>query len=128
MNDFHHHKKLIDIAIGLGYTVCHTQGNRFYVSHFQPKMIVLGERINSKHVEFEFAHEIGHCIQFKQRFKSVTRDCDIEDVLRKRKERKIQLIFDEIQAWIIGYQILIKYKIPCKGYWERAFHCIKSYM
>ena len=128
MNNFHHHKKLMDIATSLGYVVCHTQGKRFYVNHFQPKMIVLGERDNHYHSEFEFAHEIGHCIQFKKRSKSVTKDCGMENMLRKRKERKFQLIFDEVQAWIIGYELLIKHKIPRKGYWRRALYCIKSYL
>ncbi|KLA04015.1 hypothetical protein OCE55_21120 [Bacillus paranthracis] len=66
---------------------------------------------------YSFAHEIGHCIDFRNGM------LDFQEYKRNKKYR----IRKEIIAWYLGYKLLRKLEIPVDGYIKHAAKCLGSY-
>lgn len=78
---------------------------------------------------FEFAHELGHCVQFKRRWNKLNGDKEkIKEFYRNRDKHKYKFLIDELEAWLLGYPILRRNKIDTKGFWKHVVHCWKSHL
>lgn len=78
---------------------------------------------------FEFAHELGHCLQFKKIWIEMDQNKElVKDYYRRKDKSKLSFIWIEIDAWIKGYSILKENEIVTKGYIIHAFYCVKSHL
>ena len=77
---------------------------------------------------YEFAHELGHCIQFKLRWDRLNGDKEaVKQFYRNRDKSKMRFMFDELEAWVRGFSILYKNNINTKGFCSHTFHCLSSH-
>lgn len=77
-------------------------------------------------VLWEFAHEIGHVIQFRRKKKASK---DLSNLITIHKNRsKVRILLDETEAWIIGFVICKLFNIKTKGMVKYAGKCLKTYL
>jgi hypothetical protein len=93
------------------------------------KTINISKQNGEVNAIFEFAHELGHCIQFKKIWEKLNGDKElVKTYYRNRDKSKIKFLISEIDAWIKGYPILKRNNISVKGYWLHAFYCVASHL
>ena len=124
-----HYVKLKVEAKKLGYEtllLSNTYGTAI-VYHLN-KYICITKKSGEVNSIFEFAHEIGHCLQFRKIWNKLNCDEDkVKDYYREKNKSKTLFLWDEVDAWIKGYFILKRNSIDTKGYIQHASHCVKSH-
>lgn len=116
-------------ALKLGYKV-NIVSNRYTSScgHLT-KHIHVSKKNGDGNAIFEFAHELGHCLQFKKVWSKLNEDKEsVKNYYRNRDKSKIKFLVNEIDAWLKGYLLLKRNKIDTKGYWNHVFYCVKSHI
>ncbi|MGH1260451.1 MULTISPECIES: hypothetical protein [Bacillus] len=114
-------EKLKDEASKLRYRVVFAGGSKSNKACHDPYYVIF---INRKEDElnlqaiYSFAHEIGHCIDFR----NGTLDFQEYKINKKYRVQK------EIIAWCLGYMLCRELKIPLDDYIEHAFKCLESYL
>lgn len=114
-------EKLKDEASKLRYRVVFSGGAKSNKACHDPNYVIF---INRKEDDldiktiYSFAHEVGHCIDFRNGM------LDFQKYKRNKKYR----IRKEIIAWYLGYRLLRKLEIPVDGYIKYAFKCLSSYL
>jgi hypothetical protein len=76
-------------------------------------------------VLWEFAHELGHAIQFRRKKKATNSVSNLIEVHKNRS--KFKVLIDEVEAWIIGYVICKLFNISTKGILRYSMKCLKTY-
>ena len=124
-----HYLLLRNEASKLGYKTT-VIPDRFasYCGHLS-KTIKISKGRGDKNAIFEFAHELGHCYQFKKIWKKFNEDKEkVKEVYRNSDKSRIKFMMREIDAWIKGYPILKRNNIDTRGYMKHALFCIKSHI
>ncbi|WP_324628397.1 MULTISPECIES: hypothetical protein [Bacillus cereus group] len=114
-------EKLKNEASKLRYRVVFSGGSKSNKSCHDPYYVIF---INKKETEldlqtiYSFAHEIGHCIDFRNG------TLDFQEYKRNKKYR----VQKEVIAWRLGYTLCRELKIPTDWYMKHAFKCLQSYL
>jgi hypothetical protein len=122
------YKKLKEYANYHGYRTLITYRGVSFCGHLTNN-ITISTKNGEKNAIFEFAHELGHCVQFRQIWKNNDGDKEkVKEIYRKRDKSKIRFMWDEIRAWLWGWTILEMEEINKKGYILHAFKCTLSHL
>ncbi|MGG2933858.1 hypothetical protein ABEO66_06720 [Bacillus pacificus] len=122
MNQFSSYKDMLKKeANKLRYRVVFSGGAKPNKSCHDPYYVIFINRkeddLDAKTI-YSFAHEVGHCIDFRNGM------LDFQEYKRNKKYR----VRKEIAAWYLGYRLLRKLKIPVDGYIKYALKCLSSYL
>lgn len=121
--------KLRYIAAELGYIVSIIHNRYVSSCGHLTKHINISKKSGDIKAIFEFAHELGHCKQFKRRWDKMNGDKEVvKQFYRNRDKKKYKFMFDEFEAWLKGYFILKHNKINTYGYWRHSIYCLKSHL
>lgn len=123
------YNKLKQVANYLGYTVnlvpdCYVSSCGHLTKH-----INISKKSGETKSIFEFAHELGHCRQFIIVWDKIKGNKeDVKQIYRERDKKKYLFMWNEFEAWLLGYYILKEKEINTYGYWQHAFYCLKSHL
>ena len=107
--------KLESEARKLGYRVSYSSVNK--ACHHPNYVIFIRNPEDISNV-FSYAHEIGHCIDFKKG------DLDFNRYRIDKRYRQ----YKESVAWLLGYKVCLQLGIPKEDFWSHAHKCYKSYL
>ncbi len=118
---------LKEVAKEMGYKTIITNRGVSFCGHLT-KEITVSVRNKENNGIFEFAHELGHCEQFRKRWIRLGEDKEIiKQYYRERDKSKFRFMLDEVDAWIRGYFLLRKNGIETKGYIAHAIYCVSTH-
>lgn len=122
------YNKLKEIAQSYGYRTLITYRGVSFCGHLT-KNITVSTKNGETNAIFEFAHELGHCEQFRKIWRDNNEDKDrVKEIYRQRDKSKIKFLIDEADAWIKGWSFLHQCKINKQGYIFHAIKCTLSHL
>jgi hypothetical protein len=118
MNFYKHKEALLNEAKKLKYQVHFSTSERSSKACHHPYYTVFINGKENYNTIYSFAHEVGHCIDFKKG------NLDFD---RYRKDKYYRLK-KELIAWWYALTLCIKLDIPLHKFIPRAAFCLKSYL
>jgi hypothetical protein len=111
---------LIKYANDMGYHISRQKGS----VNYSIKTIYLdSNEYDITKQSYLLSHELGHIqvFRFLSSFKLFTW------YYKLTKKHLLIRMLNECVAWLIGFFLCIRFKVPLKGFYTYAFDCLKTY-
>ena len=111
-----YYNKLTIEARNLNYRISPSSTNK--ACHYPNFVIFIQKPVSIENI-YSFAHEIGHCMDFKRG------RLDFE----KYKTNKTYRLWKEVVAWYLAFKLCLRIKIPITTrFIKHSLKCLKSYL